>query len=212
MSSVIRILFVVTLLCLAACATKPYDYTNFRAAKPRSILVLPPINESTEILGTYGYLSTVTQPLAEMGYYVFPVAVVDQFLKENGMPTPGEMHQVPLAKVREVLGADAVMFITLKQYGSKFQLISTVAIVSAVATLVDARTGTVLWEGSATVQQSPDSSGNILADIIASAITQAINKKTDAAHRVSRTANAQLFTLQGHGLLYGPYNARYGSK
>jgi len=212
MSSVIRVLLILAALALAGCATQPYDYTNFRAAHPRSILVLPPINENTEVMGTYGYLSTVTQPLAEMGYYVFPVAVVDQFLKENGMPTAGEMHQVSLAKVREVIGADAVMFITLKQYGSKFQLVSSVTTVSANASLVDARAGTLLWEGQATVQQSPDSSGNFLTDMIAAAITQAINKKSDAAHGVSRAANAQLFTLQGRGLLYGPYSPKYASK
>src|ERR1035438_1909787 len=87
---------------LAGCATKPYDYTNFRAHPPRSILVLPPLNESTAVEGTYGYLSTVTLPLAEMGYYVYPVVVVDQFMKENGMPTSGEMHQAPLDKIRDI--------------------------------------------------------------------------------------------------------------
>jgi hypothetical protein len=209
MNRLTRTLAIIVVLALTGCATHPYDYTNFRAARPRSILVLPPINESIDVMGTYGYLSTVTQPLAEMGYYVFPVEVVDHFLKENGLPTAGEMHQVPLAKVREVIGADAVMFITLKQYGSKFQLVTSVTTVSAVATLIDARTGTLLWEGQATVQQSPNSSGNIIADMIAAAITQAINKKTDAGHIVSRATNAQLFTTQGTGLLYGPYNPKY---
>jgi hypothetical protein len=122
------------------------------------------------------------------------------------------MHQVPLSKVREVLGADAVMYITLKQYGSKFQLVTSVTTVSAVARLVDARTGRVLWEGQSTVQQSPDRSGNLLADIIAGVITQVINKKTDPAHVLSRTVNAQLFTTQGQGLLYGPYNPHYSLK
>jgi len=74
---------------------------TFRAHPPRSILILPPLNESTALEGTYGYLSTVTQPVAEHGYYVFPVEVVDRFLKENGMPTAGEMHQVPLNRVRK---------------------------------------------------------------------------------------------------------------
>src|SRR5437868_8617491 len=94
-------------LLLAACQTvKPYDYTNFRAHPPRSILVLPPLNESTAIEGTYGYLTTVTRPVAERGYYVFPVAVVAQFMKENGLPTAHEMHEAPLAKVAEITGAD----------------------------------------------------------------------------------------------------------
>src|SRR5215813_13108465 len=110
---------------LSGCATKPYDYTNYRAYPPRSILVLPPLNESTDVAGTYSYLSTVTYPVAEMGYYVFPVAVVDHFFKENGMPTAGEMHQAPLNKIREIIGADAVLYITLKQYGTKYEVITS---------------------------------------------------------------------------------------
>src|SRR5437879_7019697 len=75
-------------LILTGCAAQPYDYTNYRQHPPRSIVVLPPLNESTAVEATYGYLSTVTRPIAEQGYYVFPVAVVDQFLKENGLPVP----------------------------------------------------------------------------------------------------------------------------
>jgi hypothetical protein len=88
------------LLLLGGCETvKPYDYTNFHAHPPRSILILPPLNESTKVEATYGYFSTVTAPVAELGYYVYPVEVVDRFFQGNGMPTAGEMHQVPLDKV-----------------------------------------------------------------------------------------------------------------
>ena len=118
------------LLAFVGCATRqPYDYTNYRQHPPRSILVLPPLNESVDVQATYGYLSTVTLPLAELGYYVFPVQVVDQFLKENGMPTAGEMHQVPLSKVSEIIGADAVLYVTIQQYGSKYQVINSATLV-----------------------------------------------------------------------------------
>ena len=190
---------------LAGCATKPYDYTNFRAHPPRSILVLPPLNESTAVEGTYGYLSTVTLPLAEMGYYVYPVVVVDQFMKENGMPTSGEMHQAPLDKIRDIIGADAVLYVTLKQYGTKYQVINSATIVTVQAKLVDVKTGLVLWEGTATAQQNSSGSGNLIADLIVAAVDQAINSSTDQAHDVSRMANALLLTPKDHGLLYGPY-------
>ena len=173
--------------------------------------MLPPLNESTVVEGTYGYLSTVTRPIAELGYYVFPVAVVDQFLKENGMPTAGEMHQVPLNKVWEVVGADAVLFVTLQQYGSKYQVVNSATVVQVKARLVDTRTGTLLWEGTATAQQNSGGSGNIIADLIAAAITQAINAGTDAAHDVCPQANMMLFYTKDHGLLYGPYHPEYGS-
>lgn len=199
-------------LVLCGCATvTPYDYTNIRAHPPRSILVLPPLNNSTAVEGTYSYLSTVSMPLAERGYYVFPVAEIDQFLKENGMPTAGEMHNVPLARIAEVTGADAVLYVTLEQYGAKYQLVNAAVIVAARAKLVDTRTGLVLWEGSGTAQNSSsNSSGNILADMIAAAITQAINSKTDAARPVCRMANAQMFFADKRSLPYGPYSAMYG--
>jgi hypothetical protein len=197
---------------LTACVeNKPYDYSSYRAHRPRSVLVLPPLNESTDVIGPYSYLSTVTQPLAELGYYVYPVAVVDQYLKDNGMPTAGEMHQIPLQKVGEVIGADAVLYVTLQQYGAKYQLVSSNAVVGVRARMVDTHSGDVLWEGQALAQQSNNSSGNILADLIAAALTQVINAKTDAAHNVARQANFQLFMTPGHGLLYGPYNPKYKS-
>lgn len=199
-----------SLLALAGCQTVPsYDYTNFRAHPPRSILVLPPINESTAIEGTYGYLSTITQPIAERGYYVFPVAVIDQFMKDNGLPTAGEMQQAPLAKLAEVTGADAVLFLDLKQYGSTYRVVNSTTTVEVVAKLVDTRTGVLLWQGRGFAQQASNGSGNLLADLIAAAITQAINKKSDQAHLVSRLANANLFYPENTGLPYGPYSPKY---
>jgi hypothetical protein len=207
----LRLAACLVVLALTGCATvKPYDYTNFRAHPPRSILVLPPLNETTEVGGTYSYLSTVTQPIAERGYYVFPVEVVDQFLKQNGMPTAGEMHQVPLNKVSDIIGADAVLFLTLKQYGSKYVVLNSVTTVQVEAKLVDTRTGVILWQGAGTAQQSGSGGGNLLANLIAAAITQAINSKTDRAHQVSRLANAQLFYPKDTGLPYGPYSPEFG--
>jgi hypothetical protein len=196
---------------LAGCATPArYDYTNHRQHPPRSILILPPLNESASVEGPYSFLSTVSHPVAERGYYVFPVAVVDRFFKENGMPTAGEMHQVSLEKVLEVTGADAVLFVTLEEYGSKYQLINSATIVRVRAQLVDTRTGLLLWEGKAAAEQGSGGSGNLLGDIIAAAITQAINSGTDAARGVCRIANATLFYTKDHGLLVGPYHPEYG--
>ena len=190
----------------------PYDYTNFRAHPPRSILVLPPLNESTSVQGTYSYLSTVTRPIAELGYYVFPVAVIDQYLKENGMPTAGEMHQVPLNKVLEILGADAVMYITLEQYGSKYEVVNSATIVRLKARLVDTRTGTLLWAGTGMAEENSGGSGSILGDLLSAALTQAINSGTDAAHGVCYDANVDLLYRKDHGLLYGPYSPELGKE
>ncbi|HBX57746.1 MAG TPA: hypothetical protein DEH10_20550, partial [Pseudomonas sp.] len=103
---------------LSGCATPtPYDYTAFEQNKPNSILVLPPVNKSPDIKATYSMLSQVTYPLAEAGYYVLPVALVDETFKQNGLTNADEMHMAPPAKLREIFGADAALYIDVTRYG-----------------------------------------------------------------------------------------------
>ncbi|HXA45849.1 MAG TPA: GNA1162 family protein [Candidatus Angelobacter sp.] len=204
---IINLGILIVVLALAGCASKkPYDYAVFREHPPRSIVVLPPLNDSTDIKGTYSYLSTVTRPLAEMGYYVFPVAEVDELMKENGLPTAYEMQQAPLDKIGQIIGADSVLYVTLRQYGTKYEVISSVTSVTADAKLVDVKTGLTLWEGSTTAQQgSGDSGGGIIGALVTAAASQIVNSATDPAHQVSSMANYQLFTPKDGGLLPGPY-------
>jgi hypothetical protein len=195
------------------------DYTDFRMSRPRSVLVLPPLNNSTDVRGTYGWLTTVTRPLAEMGYYVFPIAMVDQFLKENGLPGPGEMHEAPLDKYAQVFGTDSVLYVTLEQYGTKYKLLASATSVQLKAALVDARTGVTLWTGQAFAQQSGsgNSGGGLLGMLVEAAITQVVDNSSDRAHGLSRLANNCLIAggtggagspaqcFGGHAVLYGPY-------
>jgi len=200
------------LVFISGCAT-PKDYTAFRQHAPRSVLVLPPLNESLDIKATYGVLSTVTRPLSEMGYYVYPVAVIDQLLKENGLPTAGEMHQIPLDKIHEIIGADAVLYMTVEEYGTKYSIIDSSTIVRLLARLVDVETGNLLWNGHVDVRVSgsQNSGGGLIGALVASAVNQVIASGTDQAHDVAAQANGRLLTTRGQGLLYGPYNPNFGT-
>lgn len=197
----------VSLLFFTACVTKPpYDYTAFNANKPRSILVLPPLNNSVEVNAPYIYLSKVTEPLAERGYYVFPVAVIEQFMKENGLPSAEDMHSVPLDKISEIINPDAVLYMTIKEWGQKYQVISSKGIVSMEGKLVDAATGTLLWEGEAQAIEQSDGGQNGLAGMLAAAlVSQIVGKVVDKTPQLAKQANYQLFYLQDQGLLPGPY-------
>jgi hypothetical protein len=189
--------------------TRIHDYTatgNTSQVHP----VLPRL-ESTDINATYSCLSTITMPLAEHGYYVFPVGVVDQLFKENGMPTSGEMHQAPLNKIREIIGADAVLYITIKEYGSSYQVINSATTVRAEARLVDTVSGTVLWAGTVAAQEnSSGGTGSIIGELVAAVLTQVINQSTDRARHVCRLANTQ-FGTKSDGLLFGPYHPGFGT-
>jgi hypothetical protein len=195
------------LTLITGCATTaPYDYAAFEAHKPRSILVLPPVNLSIAVGAPYIYLSRVTQPLAEKGYYVFPVAVIDQLMKENGLPTSTDMHNVPLAKIKDIIGADAVLYVTIDNWGQKYQIISSTTVVKVSGKLIDVDTGTLLWEGhTEAVQQSNNSGGGLIGALVSAAITQIVNKKFDHTPQLARVANYSLFHSPNEGLLNGPY-------
>lgn len=210
MKKISPLLLCALLALIVTGCVKPADYTAFRAHRPRSILVPPPLSESTDTAATYGYLSTVTQPLAEQGYYVFPVAVIDQFFKENGMPTAYEMQQAPLNKIDEIFGADAVLYTKVKQYGTKYVVISSTTVIEVEAKLVDVKTGMTIWENTALYQvSSDDAGGGLIGAVINAALTQIINSSTDQAHKICPAANAQLVCTKNRGLLYGPYHPQY---
>ncbi len=188
------------------------DYSAFRQSKPRSILVLPPMNLSPDLRAPYSMMATVTSPLAESGYYVFPVALVDQTFRENGMTNPSETHDAPPAKLAEVFGADAVLYITINEYGAKYILFDSQVIVSASARLVDLRSGDLLWEGKASAfnAEGRDNSGAGLAGILIGALVrQVANNLGDQGYPVARITSNRLLSARPGGLLPGPRSPEY---
>jgi len=211
-----RILWCLVPLLITACATpgKKYDYSAFRQSKPRSIVVLPPLNNSPDVNATYSFLSTVTLPLAEAGYYVFPVALVDQTFKENGLINPAEMHQAPLEKIREIFGADAVLYIIVIQYGSSYNVVSSDSVVTASAKLVDTRNGQLLWDGqaSATDARNNNNNGGLVGLLVLAAVKQIVNNGVGDSHNhsVAGIASNRLLVARPDGLLYGPRSPNFG--
>lgn len=194
------------LLCSGCVTPQPYDYTALKESKPRSIVVIPPMNNSIEANAPYVYLSTITRPLAEKGYYVFPVSVIDHFMKENGLPTPAEMNSVPLDKIEENIGADAALYIIIDDWGQNYQITSSVAKVSVKLKLLDVKTGAVLWQASAYAQKnSGDGGGGLLGAMVAALVEQILSSSIDHTPMLSRAANSNAINNSINGLLNGPY-------
>ncbi len=209
----IRVALAAAIALLAGCATNQrQDYSAFMQSKPRSILVLPPANLSPDVRAPYSMMATVTRPLAESGYYVFPVALVDQTFRENGMTDPGQMHDAPPAKLAEVFGADAVLYITVNEYGAKYFLIDSQVIVSASARLVDLRNGQLLWEGKASASNAEgdnNGGGGIVGLLVGALIRQVANNLGDQGYPVARMTSFRLLSTRRGGLLPGPRSPEY---
>lgn len=202
-------------LVLTGCAKPvPYDYTAFKESKPKSILVLPPVNHSPDINASHSLSSVATLPLAEDGYYVFPVAVVDETFKQNGLTSPEDIRAVSVVKLRQIFGADTAMYIDITDYGSSYHVVDSDTRVSANARLVDLRTGKVLWTGKATASTMEDqqnNNGGIIGMLVQAAVAQISNTMTDKSHDMAFIASNRLFAAgtQG-GVLFGPRSPSYG--
>jgi len=203
----------VVVAALGACATpSPYDYTAFRENRPVSMLVLPPLNETPEVAATYGVLSQVTLPLAEAGYYVLPVTLMDETFRQNGLNNPAEIHDVSPQKLREIFGADAVVYIKVTQYGTSYVVVSSETRVTAQARIVDLRTGQLLWQGSATASSSEGRSSNqggLAGLLITAIVTQIVETASDTSFNFSGVASQRLLSPRKNGVLYGPRSPNY---
>jgi len=204
------------LTVLGGCvAPKTVDYSAYKQARPKTILVLPPLNTSPDVKASYSLLSQVTFPLAEAGYYVLPITLVDETFRQNGLTTPDDIHQAPPNKLKEIFGADAALYITVTEYGTRYMVISSETAVTATAKLVDLKSGTTLWTGTARASSEEggnNGGGGLIGMLITAAVKQVINSATDAGYPIAGVASNRLLSA-GHraGLLYGPRSPKYGT-
>ncbi|WP_332854096.1 DUF799 domain-containing protein [Duganella sp. S19_KUP01_CR8] len=200
---------------IVGCATPkaPYDYTAFKAAKPRSIVVLPPLNNSPEVNAGNSFYAQVTYPLAEAGYYVLPVALVGETFKQNGLTSAADIHAVDARKLSEIFGADAAMYVTITNYGASYTVLNSVVVVTANAKLVDLKTGNLLWSGTASASNNEGGNsggGGLVGALVAAAVKQIIASTTDASHPVAGVASSRLLSAgMPNGMLYGPRSENY---
>ena len=54
---------------LTGCVSPPpaHDYTAFKQADPHSVIILPPLNNTPEVIAPYSLLPQMVAPIAESG-------------------------------------------------------------------------------------------------------------------------------------------------
>lgn len=206
-------LLVALLVLTAGCTVRQPDRSAFEAHKPRSILVVPMLNETTTLDAPAVVASIVSRPLAERGYYVFPVYLTEALLRDLGLSEAGHVHALPPERFRELFGADAVLFVTITDWGNKYLVIDSATVVQLNFVLRDTRTGTLLWEATETVSQSSGGAagGDPIAMLIAAAVGYLFSQAFEVDYRPLATSAAiQAIMDPVTGLPPGPYSPEYG--
>lgn len=211
MKRFVTILITSLTLLMVGCANQikdKKDFTNFNAAAPRSILVVPSINKSLDVDAPSYLLTTLTIPLAEKGYYVFPVHTVKTVLEQEGFYEGERIHAQPPEALAKMFGADAVLYVTINRWDARYAVLSTVVTVEFDYKIVS-KMGVEIWEAKKTMQYSPDNSNqqgaHPLAMLISAAISAAATRAAPNYMPLTKQANYQVLMMGPDAIPNGPY-------
>ena len=199
------------ILLLTSCApkmvTKADKFPLMYEEMPVSILLLPPINETTAADAKEYYSTTLQEPISFSGYYVFPYEVTSEVLKMEGIYDAELLKDLPVTKFREYFGADAVLFTTIKKWDISYIVIASNLTVSIDCELKSTKSEQVIWSynGTVVIDLSGGGYGGSVAGLIVKSIVTAINTATADYVPYARVANYRAIS----SVPYGKYHKGY---
>ncbi len=199
---------------LFGCATTGLvdPLAEFHKTRPHSILVVPVVNNSVDVMASTSVLTTLPKILGERGYYVFPVNTVKSLLEFEGLTEPQMVHSQPPETIASLFHADSILYITIHSWTSKYLLIQTTTEVDLEYSMTDTK-GNLIFHDRERLSHTPqsDSSGNPFADLLASALTAAVERAAPNYLPLTRQANANVFKNSYYPIPPGPYHPTYST-
>ena len=193
--------------CASTTVTKEQEFPGMYNEKPRSLLIMPPINLSTAADAKDYYATTVEMPIAFQGYYTFPYELTTEILKQEGIYDSELVYDMPLNKFHEYFGADAVLFTKIVKWDTSYLVFAASLTVSIDAEIKSTKTSETLWKynGTIVIDLSGNNSGGGIAGLIAGAIATAINAAAADYTKYARQANGRFIGT----VPVGPYHPLY---
>ena len=193
------------LLVMTSCGptsklTKSQAYSGIYNENPLTVLIMPPINRSTNVEAKEFFHTTLNVPIINAGYYVVPPFLSMEILKrESAYDSELFIDKPSLGVFKEIFGADIALFTIINKWdkssiGSKVTVdIEYIAKSTKTNETIYSRKGSVIYNTSIS------GTGNIFVDIAGSLINTAATKYVD----VARACNEYGFSDLPAGL-YNP--------
>ena len=127
------LMFLVAIVLLTSCGpvsklTKAQAYRGIYEEKPLSVLIMPPINRSTNVDAKEYFHTTLNVPIIDAGYYVVPPFLSMEILKrESAYDSELFIERPSLLAFKEIFGADVALFTIIHKW-DKSSIGSTVTI------------------------------------------------------------------------------------
>lgn len=195
-------------IALTGCVAQPvkHDMSAFQAAAPRSILVVPIINKSLDVDAPNYVLAALPIPIAEKGYYVFPVNTTKYVLEQEGYYESERIQQQPTTTLAKLFGADAVLYVTINRWDAQYAFITTTVTVEFDYRMVS-KDGTEIWKENKRMQYQPqnNNAGSPIAALVAAVVSAALTRASPNYMPLAQQANQQVFILGPNAIPNGPY-------
>ena len=135
---------------LAGCATAPPHYVAKGFAPPKSVAVLPFNNHTTDLEGPQFVRERLNDRLRRDKLYpVYKLESVDEKLRELGITDGGQLPSKTPQQLGEALGAEALVYGDLLEYGYVTVGFVNTRKVKARLWMVRSADGERLWEAEA---------------------------------------------------------------
>lgn len=202
----IKLLLLVSGIFYAGCAVSWEREALYYEHAPRTILVLPPKNNTNTVDANAFFQTTLIKPLLARGYFVFPMEATVAILRQEGIDE-GQIDLIAPQRLHQYLGADAVLYTTIETWSTTYVILATDVTIAMSYRLVDAHTGLVLWENYVTksVQSHVPVSRDPLASLIASAVDAAFTATLTSYLHLASEANSQAFFTLPPGFYHPHY-------
>ena len=190
MKNIVHIICLLLIINLTSCSssktlTKLSEFPDLYKESPKTILFIPPINNTTAADAKDLLRTTIAPVLSEKGYYVLPIEPIFDFFKLNGAYSIAETSdKLPLDKFYELFEADAALMLTINGWDKKFYVVGGHVRVDLLYELISTKTGKTLWKVRKNLKVDTSSSNQnagILTNILATAINTAATKYVDIA-------------------------------
>lgn len=190
------LIFSILIVCISACGptstiTRGEQYNKMYDEKPVTLLIMPPINNSTNVEAKDLLYTSISRPLAEAGYYVISPLLAMDILKAESAYDSELFVNASLDTFLKYFGADAVVFSEINSWEKQGMGIQT----NLHYFIKSAHTGEIIFDRSCnlyldlSVNSGSGGALGLLVDLVASAITTAVTDHIVAA----RSANYYVF-------------------
>lgn len=208
-----KILFILLIVVfLISCSSTPAPtkaevYKGMYDEQPKVLLIMPPINTTTQVSAKDTFYTVLHEPLTEAGYYVLPPILSMTILQQESGYDAERFLNDDISVFRDYFGADAVVFTMINRWDKS--MLTGQVVLDITYLIRSTKTGNELYRKNIVYHlkfnNSKISTGNSWIDLATNLSLSAISSLATDNVIISMQCTDYALT----DLPFGPYHPSY---